>query len=441
MIDFKLLIEKALKLGFSDVEIVEKSSKALEVSLFRSVVDQNVLSEDNSISIRAMYNDKMANMSIENFDCDLDEVLNRLKANVLTIEAEEKNEIYAGSESYPTVEKNEYDFDAIPTSKKIELLLQLEEKCKQKDSRIIAVSNCFYEESDSKYHIINSKGLDIVKYNRYCVAGVGVVARDNGDTQNAYQFSAKKSFEEIDIDEISNKAVEKAIAKFNAKPVKTDKYKVIFDKDAMSSLLGAYLSMFTGIAGMKKITPLLGKENEKIMSEKISIIDNPLYKGAIINQPFDDEGVACFTKEVVKDGVLKTLLHNLKTAKFFNTKSTGNGFASQRGISISGCNFYIEKGTKSKEELISSLDKGLLITGLDGLHAGVDAISGDFSVKANGFYIENGKINRAVTLIVISGNFLQMMNDVIEVANDLEITYKTVVSPSILFNDLSISGE
>ena len=106
-------------------------------------------------------------------------------------------------------------------------LLDKEEKCKEKDSRIVAVSNCFYEESDSKYHIINSKGLDIVKYNRYCIAGVGVVARDNGDTQNAYQFSAKKSFEEIDIEEISSKAVEKAVAKFNAKPVKTDKYKVI----------------------------------------------------------------------------------------------------------------------------------------------------------------------------------------------------------------------
>ena len=181
MINFKLLIEKALKLGFSDIEIVEKSSKSLEISIFRSAVEQNVLSEDNSISIRAMYNDKMANISIENFDCDLDEILNKLKANVLTIEAEEKNEIYAGSVSYPTVEKNEYDFDAIPTSKKIELLLQLEQKCKQKDPRIIAVSNCFYEESDSKYHIINSKGLDIVKYNRYCVAGVGVVAQENGD--------------------------------------------------------------------------------------------------------------------------------------------------------------------------------------------------------------------------------------------------------------------
>ena len=78
MINFKLLIEKALKLGFSDIEIVEKSSKSLEISIFRSAVEQNVLSEDNSISIRAMYNDKMANISIENFDCDLDEILNKL---------------------------------------------------------------------------------------------------------------------------------------------------------------------------------------------------------------------------------------------------------------------------------------------------------------------------------------------------------------------------
>lgn len=441
MIDFKLLIDKALKLGFSDIEIVEKNSKSVELSLFNSTLEQNVLSEDNTISIRALYNDKMASMNIENFDCDLDKILDRLKQNVLTIESEEKNEIFSGSDSYPEITKNEYDFDLIPTSKKISILLDLEKKCKQLDSRVVAISNCFYEEADSKYHIINSKGLDITKTNKYCVIGVGVVAIENGDTQNAYQIDAKKTFDEINIDEIANKAIEKVVAKFNAKPVKTNKYKVIFDNNAMGSLLGAYLSMFTGIAAMKKITPLLGKENQKIMSDKITIIDDPLYDGAIINHPFDDEGVSCLRKDVVSEGVLKTLLHNLKSAKYFNTKSTGNGFTNQRGISISGCNFYIKKGDKSKEDLIASLDKGLLITGLDGLHAGVDAISGDFSVKANGFYIENGKINRAVTLIVISGNFIQMMNEVIDVANDLEISYRSVACPSILFNDLSVSGE
>jgi PmbA protein len=75
------------------------------------------------------------------------------------------------------------------------------------------------------------------------------------------------------------------------------------------------------------------------------------------------------------------------------------------------------------------------------LHAGVNPISGDFSVKANGFYIENGKINRPVTLIVVSGNFLEMMNNVIEVGSDLEVTTRSVFAPSILFDDLQISGE
>ena len=94
MIDFKLLINKAKELGFDDIEIVEKSSKALELSLFNSKVDQNVLSEDNSISIRGLLNEKMATMSIENFDCDIDAVLNTLKNNALSIESEEKNEIF-----------------------------------------------------------------------------------------------------------------------------------------------------------------------------------------------------------------------------------------------------------------------------------------------------------------------------------------------------------
>ncbi len=388
-----------------------------------------------------MFNGKMANINIENFNADIDFILNKLMQNALSIDSEETCEIYAGSEVYPEVPMNNYDFTNIPTAKKIELLLTIESKCKQIDNRIVKISNCFYEEVDSKYHIINSKGLDVTKYNKYCVAGVGVVAHENGETQNAYHIDAKQSFDELNIEEICGKAVEKAVAKFGASPVKSGKYKIIFENGAMGSIFSAFSGIFTGLTAMKKITPLLGKVNQQVFSEKINIIDNPLLEEAIIKQPFDDEGVACRSKKVVENGVLKTFLYDLKTAKYFNTQSTGNGFSSARGISVSGCNLYIEKGLKTKEELIGSLDKGLLITGLDGLHAGVDAISGNFSVKANGFYIENGEIVRAVTLIVISGNFIQMMNDVIEVGSDLEVTPRSVFAPSILFNDLSVSGE
>ena len=150
MIDFKLLIDKALKLGFEDIEIIEKSKKSLEISLFDSKVDQNVLSSNNSISVRALYNEKMVNMNIENFDIDIDEVLNKLKNNALSIDSEEKNEIFAGSKEYPTVEKNTFDFNTIDTSKKIEFLLKLERKVKE-----------LVLQTESIFYIIAEMSIDI----------------------------------------------------------------------------------------------------------------------------------------------------------------------------------------------------------------------------------------------------------------------------------------
>ncbi|MBO7536644.1 MAG: TldD/PmbA family protein, partial [Bacilli bacterium] len=153
--------------------------------------------------------------------------------------------------------------------------------------------------------------------------------------------------------------------------------------------------------------------------------------------PFDSEGVACYTKDLVKDGVFKGLIHNLKTAKAFGTTSTGNA----SNTSVRGYNTYIAPGKKSKEELLADLGNGLLITDFDGLHAGVNPISGDFNLKCAGFVIENGKIVRPVTLIVMAGNFYKMLNDnIFEIGSDLTFS-RGIGAPSILFKNVAISGE
>lgn len=441
MIDFKKIIDCAKAKGFESTEIIEQKRNSLNINVFKGNVEKNVSSDLSTITIRGIINGKMASTKIENFDCDVDNVLESLKYNILSIDSEEKNEIFEGSKSYPKVLINDYDFDSVKTSKKIEALLNLEKKCFELDKRIASVSRCAYSESEAKYHIINSKGLDITKSYKYCVAYALVVARENNDAKNANYVEVKKTFEDIDFDLIAKEAVRKAIASLNAKSIPTGKYKVIIENTTMSKLFGTFSSMFSGDSAMHKITPLLGKENQKIMSDLITIIDNPLLEESVAPEPFDDEGVACYEKTIVDKGVLKTMLHSLKTAAFFNTTSTGNGFTGGRGISANGCNMYIKGGTKSKEELISSLDEGLLITGLDGLHAGADSISGNFSLKSSGFYIKDGKIVKPVTLIVISGNFIDLMNNVVEVACDLKYTSDNELSPSILFNSLPVSGE
>lgn len=439
--NYQELIKKAIAAGFSDLEVYEDSATNLTIAIFNGVVDKNQVSDVSTITIRGIYQGKMAYLSLENKDEDIDYVINNLINNAKCLTTDEEFEIFAGSPSYPEHRSISSDFNNYASFDKIEMLKQLESKVKAADSRILFVPYCNYEEEKFMVRIVNSKGLDIVKQNEFCVVYAQAVAKENNDSQSGFEVQVKLRYEDLDIDKICQDVVKKTVSMLNAKPVSSKTYPVVVENEAMTSLFAAYQSIFSGEAGIKKITPLLGKENTKIMSDKITIIDDPLYKDAILVEPFDDEGVACYQKEVVKDGVLKTFLHNLKTAKYFKTQSTGNGFKAGANISVRGSNIHIVPGQLSKEDLLKDIDEGLLVTSFDGLHAGVNPISGDFSLKTSGFLIKKGQIERAVTLIVAAGNFFKLMNDVEEVGSDLYLSYQGIGAPSIKFKGIAISGE
>ena len=136
-------------------------------------------------------------------------------------------------------------------------------------------------------------------------------------------------------------------------------------------------------------------------------------------------------------------LHNQKSAAQMNTVSTGNGFkAGYAGqVSISPTNFYIVPSETSYDELLEKMGDGLVIDSLNGLHAGLNSITTDFSLQAAGYVVENGKVVRPVNLITVAGNFLEMMKEVEAIGSDLEDQLSSASAPSILFKSLSISGE
>ena len=145
-------------------------------------------------------------------------------------------------------------------------------------------------------------------------------------------------------------------------------------------------------------------------------------------------------------GKLTSLLHNLKTAKKAGVASTSNasraGAASPVGVSPS--QLYIVPGDKSFDELVASLGDGLIIRDISGLHAGVSAVSGDFSLIAKGALVENGKIVRAVEQITVSGSFLDMLSHVVAVGSDLKFALPSggvCGAPSILFEGLMVAGK
>ncbi len=436
MLDYKKLIEAAKNAGLDEVEIVESTSKELELNFFNGALENNTVSDITKISVKGLLNGKIGAFDIEDLNMPYEEVIAVVKRNASANNSNEISEIFAGSEEYPVIEEVASDFENYSIEEKINLLASMEKEIKAKDPRIAYIPYLQYAETESATRIINSKGLDVSKGNKYCVLVAGVVASENGDTQSGFKVEVKNKYADLDVKSVIEKSVEEALSMLNAKSMDSCVCPVIIENGAMKDLFAAFSGIFSGTAALRKITPLVGKENTQIMSEKITILDSPLKKDAIMKQAFDDEGVACYDKAVVENGVFKGLLHNLKTAKAFGTVSTGNAF----GRGVSGCNLHITAGSVSKEDLIKSIDKGIIVTGFDGLHAGVNPISGDFSLKSVGYLIENGEIVRPVTLIVVSGNFLSLMNDVEEVASDLKLDYQAIGAPSIKFKSLSVSG-
>lgn len=441
MINLNELIKRAKANEIEDIEIYNKRSQSTSISLFNGEVDKSTINSGDVYTIRAIFNGKMASITIENPDIDLDEVINKLKANAKSLTTSDEALIFEGSPSYPTIERKDGGYKNHTISEKINLLKEVEKEAKAIDQRIVLVNYCQYVEEKETIRIVNSKGLDLEKGGEYGVIVLGVLGHEGDSNQNGFKVEVKFNYDEFDPKAIAKKAVDEAISMLGAAPVESKAYKVIIENETMASLLAGFESIFTGDALLNRVTPLADKVGQKIMQDCVNIVDDPLDLESVNAQPFDDEGVACYKKNVIENGVFKTFMHNLKTGKKFNTSSTGNGVKHGSQIATASYNFYIDKGTKTKEELISLVDEGLLITDLSGLHAGLNPISCDFSCQSSGFYIKNGKIERPVTLIVLSGNFLKMMNDILEVGSDIYKGYNGVGAPSILFRELPVSGK
>lgn len=188
---------------------------------------------------------------------------------------------------------------------------------------------------------------------------------------------------------------------------------------------------------------LKDKIGEDIGSSKFTLVDDPFASEGFNSSTFDDEGTATKYKKIIDNGNLKTYLYNWKSANKDNVASTGNGFRNsyKSSVSTSATNLYVEKGDKSLDEIFETVDSGVYITDLQGLHSGLNPVSGDYSLSANGYEIENGKIKRPINQITIAGNFFETLRDIEEIGNDLRFSMNGVGSPAIKVKKLAIAGE
>lgn len=441
--NFKLLFDKAKEKGITDVEIYQSSNNNTDLMVFNGAIDRYTVAESLGVSVRGIYNGKMGYAYSEKDDENIEDYLiDTLISAAKAIDNEDVPEIYAGDKNYVELDLYKPEFFEVPMTDKIEMTKELERKIKAKESRISAINYLMYQEGSSNVKIANSKGLDLEKNGNYGMLYVSAVAKEGNDNKTAAKFILSNKFEDFDIEKLSDQVSKEAVSLLGAKPVESGEYPVILRNNVATTLLSTFSSIFSAQSVQDGTSKLRDKLNTQIASKAVNLVDDPHNKELIFGAPFDDEGVATKFKEVIKEGNLTTYLYNIKTARKANVEPTGNGFKnSYKGsVVIRGTNFYFKPGQKTLDQMISEIDKGLLITDIAGYHAGANPVTGDFSLQASGFLIENGIKVRGVSMITIAGNYFELLQDIVEFSDDLEFGMGGIGSASIKLNKLSIAG-
>ncbi len=430
----------ALEQGCENAEVFATSSDGFSVNVLNAEIIKYAVERNKGLNLRVLYGGKTGYAYTEVYE-DPETLVSHAIDNAKAIENTDENPMQGASE-YPEITVKPNPVVDLSEEKKIDLALQMERDTLAYDARVNRMGYCAVETGVAETHISNTKGLKADNTERYSYVVLEPILRQGEEEQSAFSF--KFGPEMADYGSVIKESVENALMQFNASTVDSGEYRILLRNDAAGDLLSAFSSMFFAERVQKGLSLLSGKLNEPIAAPAVTILDDPFE--ADNPRAFDAEGVPSVVTTVVENGVLLSYLYNLKSALKDGVASTSNaGRAGAAGaVTTAPSNFYLQKGEKSFDELKAALKDGLIITELAGLHAGLNPISGDFSLIAKGQLVENGEVVRSVDQITVAGNFLTMMQSIEAVGSDLRFGPPMdgrIGTPSLLIGRLIVSGK
>ena len=433
---FKAALEK----GCENAEIYATSSDGFSVNVLKGEVEQYSVERRSGLNLRVLIDGKSGYAYTEVLE-DPEDLVRHAMDNARVIENTDVNPMQGPSE-YPEITEKENPVVDLPEDEKVALAMQVEKDTLKADERVNRMEMSLVDTGVEKTHIYNTLGLQADREERYSYLVVEPILREGEEEHSSFAFQFGPDIQNYD--GTIREAIDDALLEFHASTVPSGEYRILLRNDAAGDLLAAFSSMFFAESVQKGLSLLKGKLGEEIASPAVTIVDDPFEKD--YPRAFDAEGVPSVLTTVLENGVLKSYLYNLKSALKDGVPSTSNagraGAASP--VVTAPSNFYIQAGGKTYEELIAELGNGLVITSLSGLHAGLNPVSGDFSLIARGQLIENGAVVRLVDQITCAGNFLALMKNIEAIGNDLRFGIPQggrVGSPSLLISKVVISGK
>jgi PmbA protein len=266
-----------------------------------------------------------------------------------------------------------------------------------------------------------------------------VVQDEGGKNRSGFHWAAKRHLADLEAaEEVGREAARRTVRKLGSRRVPTQEAPVVFDPDAGRSILGLLAGCVMGSAIWRRSSYLVDRLGSRVASELVTVVDDPLIPRGPGSRPHDGEGLASRRNVVVDRGELKTYLCDTYSARKLGSESTASASrGASGGVGPSTSNFVLQPGAMGREALLRDTGRGLYVTEMMGF--GFNAVTGDFSRGASGFWIEGGELTHPVSEVTISLNLDDILARIDAVADDLDLRTSTA-APTFRVSSMTIAG-
>ena len=408
-------------------------SSETDIRVRNQEIEHFVSAQSQSVSVTVIQDGRTGSSSAGAFDeASWREVLAEARENASFGTPDE----FAGlaePDGVPVVEQQLWDDDlaAYPTEKKIELAKELERLTLAHDARL-RIDDVNYADGSTEEASATTLGIRSSSRSNSCYATVSVLVDDGGETQTGWAYALGDNPLQFDLEAAAKKAAERATRLLGAVKPASRVTTVVLDPMVTAQFLGIIGSTLNGESVSKGRSIFADRIGEQVAAPIVTLVDDPTDSRSYFAREVDGDGLAARRNVLIENGVLKMFVHDAYSARRMSTTSTGNA---------GGCvALRLTPGTKTQEELIAGIQEGVLIDSVQGLHSGVNPVSGDFSTGASGLMIRDGRAAEPVREFTIASTLQRMLLDVVEVGADVDWLPMRAAGVSLVITGVTMSG-
>ena len=425
-------MDYALKNGCRAAKLVLYSNSNASFELRDAKMDKLQQASESGLSISLYVDGKYGSYSTNRLDKkELETFIKNGIESTRYLAVDEARVLPDASRYYkggkPDLQLFDKQFNIINPDDKVAVARAAAEEVLGKDNRIISVGTSYSDGENASYRL-TSNGFEGESGSTWFSVSADVAMRGEGEMRpSSYWYESALFYDKLVKSGVGVKALERVLQKLGQRKVASGKYTMVVDPMNSSNLLSPVLSALYGSALQQKNSFLIDKLDQKVFSDKLTVMDDPHVIGANGSRYFDNEGVATEKRPIFENGVLKTYFFDTYNAKKMGVAPTISGPS----------RLVLTPGDKDLNGLIADVANGILVTGLNGGNS--NSNTGDFSYGIEGFLIENGKLTQPVNEMNVTGNFLTLWNSLAAIGNDAR-TDRSWLVPSLVFEGVDFSG-